>query len=73
MNTTQTIVVAMQSAMRGETIDSDALLPAMTEVIRQGNLHELGCSMLNALIEHHQASIKAQRALLQVQAGGGHA
>jgi hypothetical protein len=69
MNEVQTIIVCMQQAIRGEPIDSDIFLPAMTATIASPDVHELGCAMLKALIEHHQSDLKTRRALLLVQAG----
>lgn len=74
MNANDTIVTALQRAMRGESIDIEHLPPAMTAAIASQNLHELGCLMLTALISHVQSDIHAQRAVLLVQAGRyGHA
>lgn len=69
MNANDTIVTALQRAMRGESLDSEVLLPAVSAAMASQNLHELGCQMLNALIEHVQVDIRAQRALLLVQMG----
>jgi len=71
MNARETIVACMQQAMRGEPIDSDVLAPAMTAIAASPDLHQLGCEMVKALIEHHQSDIKTQRALLLVQMGRG--